>query len=290
VNFNSFYGGTASKGWAWAVGEYLNDQYLDRALIEVWHAGKWTIARTPQPGSVRDMMFAASALSPSNVWAVGDREGADNVFETLAEHWNGRRWSVVPTPDPGSTGNHLYGVDAVAPNDVWAVGQRLGASAPDQGLVEHWNGRRWSVVSIPVSTVASVLLDGVTVSRGQVWVDGESDSPAAGRPLIEHLQNGHWSIANLSGAGSVWSNLYGLAVAQGSVWAVGTFVNVTTDNNQVLVLRGVGNRFTVSNAPNAGEPGGSDIPGGIAAIGGHLWIAGTYNTATSNALPLIEHR
>jgi hypothetical protein len=292
-NFNSFYGGTAKDGWAWAVGEHLNAQYQDRALVEVWNGKKWTIADTPQPGSVRDMMFGVSALSRSNVWVVGDREGADNVFETLAEHWNGHRWSVVPTPDPGSTGNHLYAVDAVASDNVWAVGQRLGASAPDQGLVEHWNGRRWSVVSIPVSTVGSVLFDAVTVSGGQVWVAGESDSPAGGRALIEHFVPGHgWSIAHLPGlpGGANWADLYGLAVAQGSVWAVGTFVDVKTDNNDVLVLRGTGGKWTIDNAPNAGGSGFSDIPGGITAIDGQLWMAGMYTTATSNEIPLIEHR
>jgi hypothetical protein len=88
------------------------------------------------------------------------------------------------------------------------VGQRLGAQAPEQGLVEHWNGHRWSVVPTPVPPVASIDLQGVSVSGGQVWADGEAFSPAAsgGRALIEHLQNGHWSVANLSGVGSVWTS------------------------------------------------------------------------------------
>jgi hypothetical protein len=295
VNFNSFYGGTASKGRAWAVGTYLNSQYQNRALLEVWHAGKWTIAHIPQPGAVRDMLFGASALSPSNVWIVGDREGGNQVFATLAEHWNGHRWSVVPTPNPGSSGNHLYAVDAVSSDNVWAVGQRLGTSAPDQGLVEHWNGHRWSVVSTPVSTVASVLFDGVTVSGGQVWAVGESDTdgPAGGEPLIEHFVPGHgWSVAHLPALpdGANWGNLYGVAVGQGSVWAAGTFVDPATDNNNVLVLRFTGGKWTINNAPNAGGTGGTDIPGGITNIGGHLWMAGTYTTSSSNNLPLIEHR
>jgi hypothetical protein len=46
----------------------------------------------------------------------------------------------------------------------------------------------------------------------------------------------------------------------------------------------------VDRAPNAGGPGFSDIPGGITAIDGQLWMAGMYTTATSNELPLIEHR
>ena len=291
-NFNSFYGGTASEGWAWAVGERLNAQYQDRALIEVWNGQAWSIANVPQPGSVRDMTFGASALSPSDVWAVGDQEGADNTFGTLAEHWDGRRWSVVPTPDPGSTGNHLYAVDAVSPDNVWAVGQQLGSSAPDQGLVEHWNGRRWRVVPLPASGSATVLLDGVTVADGQVWAVGEADSPVSGgRPLIEHLQNGHWSTVHLAASvGSDWTNLYAVAVADGSVWAVGTYVDPKTDNNNVLVLRGVGGTWSVDNAPNVGGSGFSDIPGGITAVDGQLWLAGAYATATSNELPLVEHR
>src|SRR5258708_11654731 len=83
-----------STGLAWAVGERLNARYQDRALIEVWNGTRWTIADNPQQGSVRDMLFGASALSPSDVWVVGDREGGNGLFETLAEHWNGRRWSV----------------------------------------------------------------------------------------------------------------------------------------------------------------------------------------------------
>jgi hypothetical protein len=74
-NFNSFYGGTASQGQAWAVGEYLDNQYRDRALIEAWNGKTWTIANNPQPGSQRDMLFGASALSPKDVWVVGDQEG-----------------------------------------------------------------------------------------------------------------------------------------------------------------------------------------------------------------------
>jgi Phosphoesterase family len=292
-NFNSFYGLTAKDGYAWAVGEHLNAAYEDSTLLEVWNGKKWSIANTPNPGSLRDMLFGASALSKSNVWAVGHQESADGIFETLVEHWNGRTWSVVRTPDPGSTGNLLYAVDAVSADNVWAVGQQSFAQGPDQGLVEHWNGHSWSVVPLPVSASALVLLDGVTASGGQVWVAGEADSPVGGgQPWIYYDNHGKWSVASLPKLpdGSNWGNLYSMAVAQGSVWAVGTYVDPATDNNDVLVLRGTGGTWAVDNAPNAGGPGFSDIPGGITAIGGQLWMAGMYTTATSNEMPLIEHR
>ena len=290
-NFDSFYGVAAVDGEAWAVGEHLNAAYQDRALVEVWNGHAWSIADTPQPGSRRDMMFGAAALSTNDVWVVGDQEGKDGVFGTLAEHWDGSSWTVVPTPDPGWAGNHLYGVYAVSPDDVWAVGQELTGAAPDKALVEHWNGSWWSVVHLPY-VPANVLLDGVTAtSDGQVWVTGEADSPAGGgQPLIEHYAPGSgWQVQSLPAVPDKanWSNLYGIATAGTTVWAVGTYVDPATDNNNALVLSSVnGGPWTVAGAPDPGS--GSNIPGGITAIDGQLWMAGMYDDGGSE-LPLIEH-
>jgi hypothetical protein len=196
VNFNSFYGLAASQGQAWAVGEYLNRRYQDRSLLEHWDGSKWSIADIPQPGSMRDMLFGATALSPSDVWVVGDQEGQNGKFETLAEHWDGSRWSVAPTPDPGSTGNHLYAVDAVSPDNVWAAGMQLGNGSPDRALVEHWDGHRWSVVPAAATGSADlVMLDAITATSSGIWVAGEADSPrGGGQPLVESYLHGKWSV------------------------------------------------------------------------------------------------
>lgn len=34
-----------------------------------------------------------------------------------------REWSVLPSPNPGAQFNELFGVTAVSPSDVWAVGE-----------------------------------------------------------------------------------------------------------------------------------------------------------------------
>jgi hypothetical protein len=291
VNFNSFYGLAASQGQAWAVGEYLNSGYQDRALLEHWDGSQWSIANNPQPGSVRDMLFGASALSPSDVWVVGDQEGRNHTFETLAEHWDGSSWTVVPTPDPGSTGNHLYAVDAVSPDNVWAAGMQLSGDSPDQGLVEHWDGKHWSVVPLPAPASADlVMLDGITANASQVWVAGEADSPeGGGQPLVEGYQNGKWTIPTLPTVpdGANWTNLWGIQLSGGSVWAAGSYVDPTTDNNNSLVLQGTGGTWTVNPAPNPGS--GSNILSGITDVDGQLWAAGIYDDGGSE-IPLIMHR
>ena len=291
VNFTSFYGAAASRGQAWAVGEYLNSSYQDRALLESWSGSQWSIANIPQPGSVRDMLFGASALSPSDVWVVGDQEGQNGKFETLAEHWDGSSWSVIPTPDPGSSGNHLYAIDAVSPDNVWAAGMQLNANSPDQGLVEHWNGRKWSLVALPAPAAADlVMLDGITADASQVWVAGEADSPeGGGQPFVEGYQDGSWTIPRLPAVpdGANWTNLWGIQLAGGSVWAAGTYVDPATDNNNTLVLQGTDGSWTVNPAPDPGS--GSNILGGITSVDGQLWAAGVYDNGGSE-IPLIMHQ
>ena len=271
VDFTTLFGVAASGGQAWAVGTYLNDDYRNRALVETWDDGKWSVTDVPQPGTVRDQLFAASAASPDDVWAVGNQEGPNGKFETLAEHWNGSTWSAVPTPDPGKAGNHLYAVDAVSADNVWAVGQQL-STWPDKGLVEHWDGKAWSVVTMPGDPAASELLDGVAVAAdGTVYAAGEADSTTkGGQPLVEALVNGTWQRADVSFPhGSDWTILNGVTVVNGTAYAVGDFVDTATDNNDALLLTGTGANWTIATTPQPGS--GTNILGGITAAGGQLW-------------------
>jgi hypothetical protein len=291
VNFASLYGVAATGGQAWAVGMDLNAAFEDRALVEHFAAGAWHVASVKQPGTMRDMLYGASALSTKNVWVVGDQQGSGGVFHTLVEHFDGTGWSVVPSSNPAPKGDHLYAIDAVAPGDIWAVGQQnVGGGVPDQPLVEHWNGAHWVALHLPISVKANQLLDAVTaLPTGEVWVAGESDSPAGGgRPLVEHLTPGKgWATAVLPAlpGGANWGNLYGLATRGLEVFAVGTYVDPVTDNNNALVLESVGGTWSMVPAPQPGS--GSNLPGGIAAVGGDLWLAGVFDAGGSR-LPLIE--
>jgi len=144
-------------------------------------------------------------------------------------------------------------------------------------------------VTLPVSSSASVLLDGIAVgSDGTVWVAGEADSPQGGRPLIEYYQAGVWQVAALpASAGSVWTNLYAITVVGSTVWAVGTYVDPATNNNNALVLSGQDGAFNVDPAPDPGS--GSNILGGLTAIDGQLWAAGVYDNG-GGEIPFVEHR
>src|SRR5919107_1254732 len=72
---------------------------------------------------------ALAPIAASNIWVVGN--STPGIFgDMTTERWNGSSWSVVSSPNPATLGNSLLGVAATGPNDVWAVGWKIG----DQGL------------------------------------------------------------------------------------------------------------------------------------------------------------
>ena len=104
----------------------------DRLCVGVRHGRKATV----------------EAVSGADVWAVGYTGSGSGAQQTLTEHWNGSKWSIVDSPNANSQVNHLYGVAAVSTNDVWAVGS-IRAGSSSQTLVQHWDGASWQTVPSP---------------------------------------------------------------------------------------------------------------------------------------------
>ena len=73
-------------------------------------------------------------------------------------------------PDLGTGDNTLNAIDAVAADDIWAVGS--------PGLTEHWDGNAWSVVPFPstvgLSAVAAVASDDVWALGGTTTALGRT--------------------------------------------------------------------------------------------------------------------
>ncbi len=148
----------------WAVGvEYTRG--TQQTLIERWAGTSWKVIASPNPGSEYYELWGVSAISASDIWAVGNY---DSTNGQLIEHWNGTSWSVVSSPNvPGS----LFAVTALSANNIWAVGYDVNSS---ETLTEQWNGTSWSVVSSANKGAHSNYLFGVSgISRtGGVWAVG----------------------------------------------------------------------------------------------------------------------
>ena len=129
---------------------------LAAALVASWDGRAWSILDVPLPPDSADSWLDAVACSaPASCMAVGSYsttgDGDDPAARTLVESWNGRTWSVTPSPSPG-TGNQslLRSIACTSPSACIAVGVSDPKGDPyhpdDQALVEAWNGADWSVV------------------------------------------------------------------------------------------------------------------------------------------------
>jgi glucose/arabinose dehydrogenase len=82
----------------------------------------WQQVPSPNPPMNNNVLTSVSVVSDNDIWAVGHYQSPNTGrYETFTIHWDGTSWSIVPSPTP-PTNVVLYGSDAVAGNDVWAVG------------------------------------------------------------------------------------------------------------------------------------------------------------------------
>jgi hypothetical protein len=153
----------------WSVGFYsLFDTnyglWASLPLTEHWngHAWSWVPAAIPAAPPTAPTPLArfnaVTAVCGCGAWAVGDDQlqstPTSNARQiTLAEHWNGVKWTIVPSPSPGvengKPNGALLGVAVISARDAWAVGDYVNSSGgKDQSLVLHWNGSSWQRVAI----------------------------------------------------------------------------------------------------------------------------------------------
>jgi hypothetical protein len=210
---------------AWAVGNTSSGNIPDQATLTLhWDGTQWSIIPSSSPGSAGlNTLYAVDANSANDVWAVGSYTNVGEFAQTLIEHWDGTSWSVIPSANVPGANNELYGVVAVGPNNVWAVGYWGNAASGFSTLVEHWNGSSWSVVLSPNPQGDNFLSAVSATGANDIWAVGRSRNPFTfqTRTLIEHWDGNSWSEVFGFGV-EPESAAYGVAaVSAGDAWAVG---------------------------------------------------------------------
>lgn len=174
----------------WAVGSYsyrAKGSHIE-TLTEHWNGSSWSVVSSPNTQSSGNILEGVTALSNSNIWAVGTSfVQSGSPTRTLIEHWNGSDWSIVSSPNVASApGDDLLGIAALSENNIWAVGRWDAGSRNYRTLIEHWNGRQWSLASTSIGTSTPDELLAITRVPGSkaVWAVGFHFSNTLSEPLI----------------------------------------------------------------------------------------------------------
>lgn len=170
---------------------------------------------------------AVSADSSTDVWAVGWSSGFG-----LVQHWDGTAWTHVHASRPPNAYTMGFNaVSAVAANDVWVVGDfYTSKSKGHHPLLEHWDGRSFSIVKVDLGK-GDITLQGISaVSADNIWVVGRVDKAG----LVLHWNGTDWTSTRLQ-AGTFTDLSAVSAQSTKDVWAVGFYVTSSTGLPQLPV-------------------------------------------------------
>jgi hypothetical protein len=181
-----------------AVGYYIKARSRTAwPLADRWDGTQWHIERTPVPTGAGDGKFedtqlsAVSCSSRSSCLAVG--VSLVKGSRSLAERWDGQRWSIIPPPKKADPSLGLRSIACISRNDCLAVG-----GSPAVG--EWWNGKRWRVQHPPEPVPnpgGPIVLDGVSCPSSSTcyavgtWHDTNGDGSAFVERWTGHTRAAH---------------------------------------------------------------------------------------------------
>jgi hypothetical protein len=212
---------------------------VDMPLAERWNGRNWAVMAIPDSSpSAEASLAGVSCTSARSCEAVGSAGnfGSGGSVLTLAERWNGRKWSIQRTVSPsgGSFTSAVFSaVSCTTATACTAVGQYVDAARVTRGLAERWNGTSWAVQSVPRAVAAGEnVLTAVSCTSAAACTAVGYSSPGPGVVALAKRWNGaEWAIQSIPdprvpGAVGNNVNLSGLSCTSGRVCAaVGSYEN-----------------------------------------------------------------
>jgi hypothetical protein len=231
-------------------------------------ASGWSIEHTPNPtGASSSGLGDVSCASARACTAVG-RYFNGTTYVTLAERWNGTKWSIERTPNPtGALESVLEGVSCASAHACTAVGYYLvhGTTGPFGAtsvlLVERWNGTKWSIEHTPKPTGASdSFLTSVSCASASACTAVGGYGPAY-VTLAERWNGTKWSIEHTPNPTASGSSLGDVSCASaGACTAVGSYPTGLR-TNRTLAERWNGTKWSIEHTPNPTGASDSELSG-----------------------------
>jgi hypothetical protein len=227
----------------------------------------WSITASPNPPGATSSDLTGVSCVGQRCFAVGYYGTATEGYRVLAERWNGMSWKIQPTAN-AAVGRHdnnlLSAVSCASATFCAAVGASAitrGDTLTIRGLVEQWDGVKWSLVPTPLPAGASsVTLTGVScpalgacVAVGYYAKKGASSQA---QPLAESWNGSAWAVEPTPNPhaenGSFLSSVS--CTAAGACTAGGNFAFADI-NQSIFALRWNGAIWASQHQPN---PSGQD--------------------------------
>src|SRR5205823_7664913 len=91
--------------WASGYEGNVNNRNFMKPYVLHWDGTSWALSLVPNLGGEGSRFNAITALSATDIWGVGQTQELDGSILNLTEQFDGAKWNVVPSPNPGHVGN-----------------------------------------------------------------------------------------------------------------------------------------------------------------------------------------
>ncbi|MFL1899317.1 hypothetical protein ACJWDR_09490 [Streptomyces tauricus] len=185
----------------------------------------WKLA-LPLSGAESTDFYDVTATGRSDAWAVGGKSDESWAMTPVAKHWDGTRWTDVPTAGIGGRAARWEAVAASGPDDVWAAGTytdiEIGAASSTPGPLPE--GRT-------ADRLPDALLKRLPAAQADRLRAGTALPEAADPIVLQHWDGTRWtSVARPAPAeGSLRFVLELESVSADSVWLTTMDWNPTAD-------------------------------------------------------------
>jgi len=137
-----------------AVGTNISTSGVNVTLAERWNGTSWQHQRTPNPPNdtvpIRSPDLLGVSCPTSHFCAAVGAYQVDSVGISLAEAWNGSRWTRQSFPAPvGSTSAGLDQVSCTSARFCEAVGTYRISGGKNLAFAATWDGTSWRLQHLP---------------------------------------------------------------------------------------------------------------------------------------------
>ena len=271
--------------------------------------GEWVNQDSPNPIDTFDARLnGVEVITPSDIWAVGNYSapagpGLGYDQYSLAMHFDGSDWTIIPAPSPGPAPGLVYvdlkAVAAVDSNDVWAAGSKNdtgpGGWLGTHSLALHWNGTEWADAGMPQpdggngkfdGASGDKILDVAAISNDDVWFAAKRFKFLPNNMVVWpgaaiHFDGSNFEVVEMEFViPNVPQQLNAIsAIASDDVWAVGE-----GGGSQIYHFDGAS--WTHIPGP---QPGTWHTLSEVVAVAVNDVWAGGYYTEYPNYYPLLLH-
>jgi hypothetical protein len=205
--------------------------------------------------------------------AVGCDYPDDFTCLPLTAVWDGSEWTVSREPSAA-----CCAVDAVAGDDVWAVGG-AGDRRTVGAVASHYDGQTWTRAELPVAPTRLTLSDVTMLAPDDAWAVGSRASRKHGVVMLAmHWNGAEWSVVRDR---AVRVRGHELVAVDGSgpndVWALRSSSGRSTG-----LVHYNGHRWRAVDLTDA--PANLDLNGIAVSSPDAAWVVGAAETSTRIAL------